>query len=54
MDASRYLGNERLVGRKLDEVVWEGYPEIQDAMKKEPDIDTLSIAQEITPEWRWM
>lgn len=54
MDAARYLGNEALVGRRLDEVVWEGYPEIIEQMKKEADLATLNLAVDITPDWRWV
>lgn len=53
MDSAQFLDNESIVGKKLDDLMWYGYPEIREAMTKDPDLSTLSLATEIPTDWSW-
>lgn len=53
-DATAFLGDERFVGRKLDELLYP--PEVNVERRKYPDASSLNIAPEMIvgrEEWQW-
>lgn len=50
-DVQRFLGDERFVGRTLEELLYP--PEVNEQRRKYPDPSTLNIAIEIPTHMEW-
>lgn len=50
-DTMQFLGDERFVGRKLEDLLYS--PEVNAERVKFPDPETLNLVPEITSDWIW-